>query len=73
VVGGEALEEVYAVYEDGVLRPVRRLNLPEGVLVEVRVRLVRASRLYEVVKRYSSMFEDVEEDPLEVLLGMRER
>ncbi len=33
---------VQAVYEKGVLKPVKKLNLPEHSLVEIRVRPARA-------------------------------
>ncbi|NOH03204.1 MAG: antitoxin family protein [Chloroflexi bacterium] len=35
---------VRAVYKKGVLKPVRKLNLPENTVVEVRVSSVRPSQ-----------------------------
>ena len=67
------MEEVYAVYEKGVLKPRKKLELPEGALVRVKVGVVRATHLYEIVRRYSILLKDVEEDPLTVLLRMRGR
>ena len=65
--------EVYAVYKNGALKPIRNLDLPEGTVVKIKISLVRPIALYSLVKKYSQLFENVKEDPLEALLKMRER
>jgi len=67
------LEEVYAVYEKGILKPGKKLEFPKGTPVKIKVGVVRATRLYEIVRRYSALLRDVEEDPLAVLLRMKGR
>ncbi len=59
---------IEAVYEGGVFRPLRKVDLPEGKRVKVVVEesiVDVARRLREKVRR------DVKEDPIDVLLRMR--
>ncbi len=61
---------VEAVYEGGVLKPLRRLDLREGE--RVLVIIVRGSRgLAEVVEKLSREYRGVGEDPLRALVGER--
>ena len=57
-------------YENGVLKPIDKLDLEEGEEVEIIV--VRRSRgLGEAVRRISREYRDVREDPLRRLLEGR--
>ncbi len=61
---------VEAVYEDGALKPLERLDLKEGE--RVKVIIIRSSRgLCEAVRRISMEYHNVKEDPLKVLLEGR--
>jgi len=61
---------VRAKYENGVLKPLEKLDLREGESVMLIV-LRGARGLSEVVKRISKEYRSVEEDPLKVLLEGR--
>ena len=71
---GEAFE---AVYESGVLKPIGRVNLPEGAKVLLKVEAVKPHGLMNFVENFIALLErrgaEVREDPLEILLKMRER
>ena len=64
------VEIVEAVYEDGVLKPLEKPNLREGERVKVYI-VKRSQGLSEVVRRISKEYEDVKEDPLDILLKGR--
>ena len=53
---------VQAIYEKGVLKPKRKLNLPEHSLVELRVKTTRASKQKMA---FASLIGIWEEDTLE--------
>ena len=61
---------IRARYENGILKPLERLDLREGENVKLMV-LRGARGLSEVVKRISRKYRGVEEDPLKVLLERR--
>jgi len=61
---------IRARYENGVLKPLEKLDLREGESVKLIV-LRGARGLSEVVKRVSREYQGVEEDPLKVLLEGR--
>ena len=71
---GEAFE---AVYEGGVLKPIGRVNLPEGAKVPLKVEAVKPRGLIEFVENFIALLErhgaEVREDPLRILLRIRER
>ena len=58
---------IHAVYEDGILRPTEKLNLPDRCEVEVEIRQVKATPsiptlddVYAILsKRYNSGESDV--------------
>ncbi|RLF02120.1 MAG: antitoxin [Thermoprotei archaeon] len=64
------VEIVEAVYEDGVLKPLEKPNLREGERVKVYI-VKRSQGLSEVIRRISKEYEDVKEDPLDILLKGR--
>ncbi|RLI19824.1 antitoxin [Candidatus Bathyarchaeota archaeon] len=61
---------IRARYENGISKPLERLDLREGENVKLMV-LRGARGLSEVVKRISREYRGVEEDPLKVLLERR--
>ena len=68
------MEEIPAIYENGVLRPLRALDLPNGAHVMVRIKsaeVVRCRGLDEVIKEISREYVDIEEDPLKRFLAER--
>jgi len=61
---------VEAIYENGVLKLLEKLDLRDGE--RVKVIILRSSHgLSEVIKRISREYRDVKEDPLEALLKER--
>ena len=66
----QLVEMVEAVYEDGVLKPLEKPNLREGERVKVYI-VKRSQGLSEVIRRISKEYEDVKEDPLDILLKGR--
>jgi len=66
----QLVEIVEAVYEDGVLKPLEKPNLREGERVKVYI-VKRSQGLSEVIRRISKEYEDVKEDPLDILLKGR--
>jgi len=66
-----------AVYEGGVFRPTKRVDLPEGTRVLLRVEAVSPSGITSFTERFVGLLAEhgvkIKEDPLKVLLRMRER
>jgi len=61
---------IRARYENGVLKPLERLDLKEGE--SVRLMVLRGARgLSNVIKKISREYRDVKEDPLKALLEGR--
>ncbi len=61
---------IRARYENGVLKPLERLDLKEGE--SVRLMVLRDARgLSNVIKKISREYRDVKEDPLKALLEGR--
>ncbi|RLF03739.1 MAG: antitoxin [Thermoprotei archaeon] len=61
---------IRARYENGVLRPLEKLDLEEGE--NVRLIVLRGARgLSEAIKEISREYRDVKEDPLKALLEGR--
>jgi len=55
----ELVEVIEAVYEKGVLRPLKPLKLKEGEKVIVKI---EREKLSEVIKRYQAVFKLSKED-----------
>jgi len=74
----QALSETFeAIYEGGVLKPIGRVNLPEGAKVLLKVEVVKPHGLIEFVEDFITLLKKrgakMREDPLGILLRMRER
>ncbi|WP_099212162.1 antitoxin family protein [Thermococcus henrietii] len=61
------MEVIEAVYDHGVLKPLKKVDLKEGE----KVRIVLKRSLYEVISELEKEFEDVDEDLGEVLVRER--
>ncbi len=59
---------IEAVYENGVFKPLGKVDLKEGEKVRIRI---EKSRIYDVIKEYQKYFEDIDEDLTEILLSER--
>ena len=59
---------IEAIYEDGVLKPLEKVDLKEGERVRIRI---EKRRIYDVIKEYQKYFKDVEEDLTKVLIEER--
>ena len=59
---------IEVMYEQGVFKPLQRVDLPERVKLRMRI---ESEGLYELIEDLSEMFTDVKEDPLKILLENR--
>ena len=59
---------IEAVYEDGSLKPLEKVNLVEGARLKIKI---EKSFLFDIVKKYSRYFEDIEEDLTGQLISER--
>jgi len=59
---------IEAVYENGVFKPLQKVDLKEGE--RVRIRIERRG-IYDVIREYRKLFEDIDEDLTEILLRER--
>ncbi len=58
---------IEAIYENGVFKPLEKIDLREGERVRLRVE----KSLYDVILRYRKHFEDVSEDLTAELISER--
>ena len=63
---------IEAVYENGVFKPLEKVELREGERVKVEIKS-KSNDLVSFIEKFSEKFKDVEEDPLKMLLEMRKR
>ena len=59
---------IEVIYEDGVFKPLEKVDLREGE--RVRIRIDRRG-IYDVIEKYQNYFEDIDEDLTEILLRER--
>ncbi len=66
---------IEVVYEDGVFKPIEKVNLPEKTKMRIRIEAVKPSGIMDIVKEFRKKInlEEIKEDPLQVLLEMRDR
>ncbi len=50
---------IEAIYENGVFKPLEKVDLKEGEKVRIRI---EKRRIYDVIKEYQKYFEDIDED-----------
>jgi len=63
------------IYEDGVFKPLEKVNLPEKTKIRIRIEAVKPGGIMDIVKEFRKRvnLEEIKEDPLQVLLEMRDR
>jgi len=63
------------IYEDGVFKPLEKVNLPEKTKIRIRIEAVKPGGIMDIVKEFRKKInlEEIKEDPLQVLLEMRDR
>jgi len=66
---------IEVIYEDGVFKPLEKVNLPEKTKIRIRIEAVKPSGIMDIVKEFRKRvnLEEIKEDPLQVLLEMRDR
>ena len=66
---------IEVVYEDGVFKPLERVDLPEKTKLRIRIETVKSSGILSVAREFRKRLdlERIKEDPLQVLLEMRDR
>ncbi len=53
------LKVIEAVYENGIFKPLEKVNMREGERLKIRI---EKSLLFDIIKKYRGYFEDIEED-----------
>ena len=68
-------EIVEAIYENGVLKPLKKLNLKEGERVKLKIEKKSPKGILKIAQEFKEKIKHkkIEKDPLEVLLEMRNR
>ncbi len=66
---------IEAIYENGVFKPLEKLDLPEKTKLKIRIEAVKPSGILDMAKEFRKKInlEEIKDDPLQVLLGMRDR
>ena len=66
---------IEVIYEDGVFKPLEKVNLPEKTKMRIRIEAVKPGGIMDIVKEFRKRvnLEEIKEDPLQVLLEMRDR
>ncbi len=66
---------IEVVYENGVFKPLEKVDLPEKTKLRIRIEAVKPSGILDIVKEFRKKInlEEIREDPLQVLLEMRDR
>ena len=59
---------IEVIYENGVLKPLEKVDLKEGEKVRIRI---EKRGIYDIIKEYQKYFEDIDEDLTEILLSER--
>ncbi len=59
---------IEVIYEDGVFKPLEKIQLKEGKRLKIRI---EKSKLSEVIKKYRKYFENIEEDLTKQLVSER--
>jgi len=67
-------EVIKGIYEKGILKPLKKLNLKEGEKVKIEIKKKRgASSLFNVIQKYEKYFENINEDLTQILIKEREK
>jgi predicted DNA-binding antitoxin AbrB/MazE fold protein len=70
-------KEIEVIYEDGVFKPLGKVNFPESAKMRIRIEPVKPKGLLKLVEELEQKQKEegieVREDPLEVLIRMRKR
>lgn len=53
------LKVIEAVYENGIFKPLEKVNMRERERLKIRI---EKSLLFDIIKKYRGYFEDIEED-----------
>ena len=66
---------IEVVYENGVFKPLEKVDLTEKTKLRIRIEAVKPSGILDIVKEFRRKInlEEIKEDPLQILLEMRDR
>jgi len=59
---------IEAVYEKGIFKPLEGVNMREGERLRIKIENML---LFDIVKKYRKLFEDIEEDLAAQLISER--
>ena len=70
-------KEIAVIYESGVFKPLEKVDFPESAKMKIRIEPVKPKGLLKLVEELEQKQKEegieLREDPLEVLIRMRER
>ena len=70
-------KEIEVIYESGVFKPLEKVDFPESAKMKIRIEPVKPKGLLKLVEELEQKQKEegieLREDPLEVLMRMRER
>ena len=70
-------KEIEVIYERGVFKPLKKVDLPESAKMRIRIEPVKPKGLLKLVEELEQKQKEegieIREDPLEVLIKMRAR
>ena len=66
---------IEVVYENGVFKPLEKIDLPEKTKLRIKIEAIKPSGILEIAKEFRKRVNmtEIKEDSLQVLLEMRER
>ena len=66
---------IEVMYENEVFKPLEKVDLPEKTKLRIRIEAVKPSGILDIAKEFRKKInlEEIKEDPLQVLLEMRDR
>ncbi len=66
---------IEAVYKHGVFKPLEKVDLPEDTKLKIKIEAIKPAGILKIAKKFRKEIdtENIKEDPLQVLLKMRDR
>ena len=70
-------KEIEVIYEEGVFKPLEKVDFPEKTKIRIRIEPIKPKGLLKLAETFEKKQKErgieIKEDPLEVLIRMRDR
>jgi predicted DNA-binding antitoxin AbrB/MazE fold protein len=70
-------KEIEVIYEEGVFKPLEKVDFQERTKIRIRIEPIKPKGLLKLAEEFEKKQKEegieIEEDPLEILIRMRER